>query len=253
MKKDIKRIILVLIILVLTSLIISLILINGKDKVVLKSEEADQYTKLREEMVERQLKNRDINDEKVLAAMKKVERDKFVPSNLIDLAYDDHPLPIGYGQTISQPYIVALMTQSLQVDENDEILEIGTGSGYQAAVLAELAKEVYTIEIIEELADLAKDRLNKLGYKNVKVRHADGYFGWEENAPFDAIIITAAANHIPPPLLRQLKDGGKLIIPLGSTLRLQTLIIVTKKGDELETEFITGVRFVPLTGKALKQ
>jgi len=162
-------------------------------------------------------------------------------------------LPIGYGQTISQPYIVALMTQSLQLKENNKVLEIGTGSGYQAAVLAELVKDVYTIEIIKELADSAENRLNNLNYKNIRVKNADGYFGWEEEAPFDAIIITAAANHIPPPLLNQLKDKGKLIIPLGSTLSFQTLTLVTKKGDELETEFITGVRFVPLTGQALKK
>ena len=145
------------------------------------------------------------------------------------------------------------MTQVLGVDENDEVLEIGTGSGYQAAVLSELVKEVYTIEIIEALANNAKNGLKNLNYKNIEVKHADGYFGWEEKGPFDAIIVTAAANHIPPPLLRQLKDNGKLVIPLGSTLTFQTLTLVTKKGNELETEFITGVRFVPLTGEAQKK
>ena len=144
------------------------------------------------------------------------------------------------------------MTQALDVDENDKVLEIGTGSGYQAAVLSELVKEIYTIEIVEELAQSAEERLDNLNFKNVEVKNADGYFGWEENAPFDAIIITAAANHIPPPLLEQLKDGGKLIIPLGSIRTFQTLTIVTKEGNELETKFITGVRFVPLTGKALE-
>ena len=243
-----KKIILFLII----TLIVFILISNGKE--IEKedvNEEIDKYYQLRKNMVSQQLKTRDINDEKVLSVMEKIERHKFVPDQLKNNAYDDNPLPIGYGQTISQPYIVALMTQSLQVNENDKVLEIGTGSGYQAAVLSGLVDKVYTIEIINELAKNAETRLNNLGYKNVKVKNADGYFGWEEFAPFDAIIVTAAANHIPPPLLQQLKEGGKLIIPLGSTLTFQTLTIVTKKGNDLETEFITGVRFVPLTGKAL--
>ena len=253
-KKNIHKIVLILI-------IIFIALISTINKPVLKtyveenetSEQFDKYAKLREDMIKNQLKNRDINDDKVLEVMNNIERHKFVPPYLIDQAYNDNPLPIGYGQTISQPYIVALMTQSLGLKENNKVLEIGTGSGYQAAVLAEIVKEVYTIEIVKELSNSAENRLNNLGYKNVRVKNADGYFGWEEQAPFDAIIITAAANHIPPPLLKQLKDKGKLIIPLGSTLSFQTLTIVTKKGDELETEFITGVRFVPLTGQALKK
>lgn len=207
----------------------------------------------RAQMVEQQLKGRDIVNERVLTVMNTVERHRFVPENLQAHAYADRPLPIGYGQTISQPYIVALMTQTLQLDKDDRILEIGTGSGYQAAVLAELRHEVYTIEIIDELAESAKARLQNLGYDNVRVKHADGYFGWEEYAPFDAIIVTAAANHIPPPLLKQLKDGGKLIIPLSSTLRFQTLTLVSRKDGEVETEFITGVRFVPLTGRTLQR
>ena len=210
----------------------------------------DKYADARNKMVEYDLKGRDITDEKVLEVMEKVPRHKFIPESLLNRAYDDNPLPIGYGQTISQPYIVALMTQHLGVDEDDRVLEIGTGSGYQAAVLGEIVKEVYTIEIIKELADSARERLKSLGYENIKVKHGDGYFGWEDYAKFDAIIITAAANHIPPPLLGQLKDNGKLIIPLGSTLRFQTLTLITKKGNETETEFITGVRFVPMTGKA---
>ncbi|MCH8328964.1 MAG: protein-L-isoaspartate(D-aspartate) O-methyltransferase [Nanoarchaeota archaeon] len=245
-----KKIILFLII-----VLIIFILISNGNKIEKKKEiieEVDKYTKMRENMVEQQLKSRDINDEKVLDVMNKVERHKFVPPSLVSNAYNDNPLPIGYGQTISQPYIVALMTQTLAVNENARVLEIGTGSGYQAAVLSGLVKEVYTIEIINELAKNAETRLNALGYKNVKVKNADGYFGWEENAPYDAIIVTAAANHIPPPLLQQLKDNGKLIIPLGSTLTFQTLTLVTKKGNDLETEFITGVRFVPLTGEALE-
>jgi len=227
--------------------------IEVEEKEEIEIKELDKYAIDRGDMVNSQLKTRDITDEKVLDVMGKVERHEFVPSSLIEQAYDDNPLPIGYGQTISQPYIVALMTQSLDLNDGDKVLEIGTGSGYQAAVLGESVKDVYTIEIIEELAESAEERLKKLGYENIKVKNADGYFGWEENAPFDKIIITAAANHIPGPLLEQLKDDGKLIIPLGSTLRFQTLTLVTKKGDELETEFITGVRFVPMTGKALSR
>lgn len=209
----------------------------------------DQYFEKRKFMVDTQLKARDIKDKKVLDAMLKVPRHQFLTKNL-DKAYDDYPLPIGFGQTISQPYIVALMTQSLDIKPTDTILEIGTGSGYQAAILSELAKEVYTIEIIGELAKESEKRLKELGYAQVKIKNADGYFGWQDAAPFDKIIITAAVNHIPPPLTKQLADGGKLIIPLGSTLRFQTLTLVTKKGKELDTEYITGVRFVPLTGYA---
>ena len=246
-----KKIILIAIIILIIFILISNGNNIGEKKEII--EDFDKYSQLRKSMVEQQLKTRGIDNEKVLDIMGNIERHKFVPSSLVNNAYDDNPLPIGYGQTISQPYIVALMTQSLEVDKNDKVLELGTGSGYQAAVLAELVKEVYTIEIIEELANSAEKRLKNLGYKNVKVKNADGYFGWEEFAPYDAIIVTAAANHIPPPLLEQLKDGGKLIIPLGSTLTFQTLTLVTKKGNDLETEFITGVRFVPLTGKALEK
>ncbi len=213
----------------------------------------DEFYEARKYMVENHMRARDINDEMVLAVMEKVPRHRFVPDNLVANAYDDRPLPIGYGQTISQPYIVALMTQELNVGKNDKVLEIGTGSGYQAAVLAELVKEVYTIEIIEPLAKSAEERLQREGYKNVKVKNADGYFGWKERAPFDAIIVTAAVNHIPPPLIEQLKDGGRLIIPLGGTREFQTLTLVTKKDNDLETRFITGVVFVPLTGKAQKR
>lgn len=249
-KKNNKKIVSIII-----ALIIFILLINGKNIEKGKgiADESGKFAELRKNMVEQQLRSRGINDEKVLDVMGNVERHKFVPEPLKSNAYDDNPLPIGYGQTISQPYIVALMTQSLDAGENDKVLEIGTGSGYQAAVLAELVKEVYTIEIIKELAYAAEDRLNNLGYKNINVKNADGYFGWGEFAPYDAIIVTAAANHIPPPLLQQLKDNGKLIIPLGSTLTFQTLTLATKKGDDLETEFITGVRFVPLTGELQKK
>ncbi len=248
------------IILFLIIVIVILIFVTNKNKFVIRNyieeketiEDIDKYAELRKNMVEQQLETRDITDEKVLEVMGKIQRHKFIPSSLMPQSYEDHPIPIGYGQTISQPYIVALMTQVLDVNENDKVLEIGTGSGYQAAVLSGLVKEVYTIEIIKELAEAAGERLSNLKYKNVEVKHADGYFGWQENAPFDAIIVTAASNHIPPPLLEQLKDNGKLVIPLGNIRTFQTLTIVTKKGNELETEFVTGVRFVPLTGKALE-
>jgi len=206
----------------------------------------------REHMVKFDLRGRDITDEKVLEVMARVPRHEFVPRDLQGKAYADHPLPIGYGQTISQPYIVALMTQGLKLKKEDRVLEIGTGSGYQAAVLAEIVDEVYTIEIIEELAERANKTLKELDYENVEVKTGDGYFGWEEHAPFDAIIVTCAANHIPPPLIEQLDEGGRLIIPLGSTKYYQTLTLVEKRNGSLETKYITSVRFVPMTGEALK-
>ncbi len=258
-KKIIKRIFLILLVLfVLVFFIDRTALKRLIPKYILEAKkdaayDTAEYAELRKKMVERQLRRRDIDDEKVLRVMNKVLRHEFVPFRYMDEAYDDHPLPIGHGQTISQPYIVALMTQCLDLDKDDKVLEIGTGSAYQAAVLAEIVKQVYTIEIIEELAESARERLEKLKYDNVKVKHADGYYGWEERAPFDAVIVTAAANHIPPPLLRQLKDGGKLIIPLGNILTFQTLTIVKKKGEEFDTDVITGVRFVPLTGKAQEE
>ncbi|MEE8329357.1 MAG: protein-L-isoaspartate(D-aspartate) O-methyltransferase, partial [Thermodesulfovibrionia bacterium] len=157
------------------------------------------------------------------------------------------------GQTISQPYVVALMTEALKLKPSDRVLEIGTGSGYQAAVLAEIVKEVYTIEIRERLVESAGKLLKELGYKNIRIKYADGYFGWKEHAPFDAVIVTASANHIPPPLIKQLKEGGKLIIPLGSTVYYQTLMLATKRQGELEIEQMGGVRFVPMTGKVQKK
>lgn len=229
------------------------VLIQGTDFLKEKpASEIDEYADLRKQMVDTQLRSRDITDKRVLAAMEKVPRHKFMHS-FLDLAYKDRPVPIGYAQTISQPYIVALMTQELRVNNSDRILEIGTGSGYQAGVLAELVDKVYTIEIIKPLAERANQTLKNLGYANVEVKHTDGYFGWKEKAPFDAIIITAAANHVPPMLIEQLKDGGKLIIPLASTTGFQTLTLITKKGDELDARFITGVRFVPMTGEAQKK
>lgn len=216
------------------------------------TENTSDFTLQRTRMVKEQLIARGIKDEKVLGVMKKVPRHLFVEDSLKNKAYGDHPLPIGEGQTISQPYIVALMTEALKLKPSDRVLEIGTGSGYQAAVLAEIVKEVYTIEIRERLAERAEKLLNNLGYRNIKVKYADGYFGWDEYAPFDAIIVTASANHIPPPLIKQLKESGRLIIPLGSTLYYQTLTLVTKKNRGLDVEQMEGVAFVPMVGEAQK-
>jgi len=211
------------------------------------------YEKKRKNMVEHDIKDRGIRDKKVLEVMGNIPRHLFVDDSLKDKAYEDHPLPIGEGQTISQPYVVALMTEYLKLKPTDRVLEIGTGSGYQAAVLAEIVKEVYSIEIRKGLADKAEVRLKELGYKNVKVKYGDGYFGWEEHAPFDAIIITAAANHVPPPLIKQLRENGRLIIPLGSTVYFQTLTLATKKGGELVLDQLTPVAFVPMTGEVQKK
>lgn len=207
----------------------------------------------RHHMVQTTIKERGISDPRVLAAMQAVPRHRFVPDNLLTAAYADQPLPIGEGQTISQPYVVALMTEILGLTRNQRVLEIGTGSGYQAAVLAEVVSPVYTIEIKKKLFDQASKTLKLLGYDNVNIRHSDGYFGWPEAAPFDAIMITAAIDHIPPPLLKQLKDGGRLTLPLGNPFSYQNLVLVTKKGDDLIVKQITGVLFVPMTGHALKK
>ena len=202
-------------------------------------------------MVEDQIAEREITDPEVLNAMKTVPRHLFVEPNLRSRAYDDTPLPIKQGQTISQPYIVAYMTEKLRLEDNHSVLEVGTGSGYQAAVLAEITDAVYTIEIIEPLAETARGRLEDLGYSEVKVKNADGYFGWTEYAPFDRIIVTAAAGHIPPPLVEQLKPGGRMIIPVGGVYELQTLILLKKLADgTIETEQTIAVRFVPMTGEA---
>lgn len=214
---------------------------------------ADPFEKLRERMVEKDIKGRGIKDKKVLEAMMKVERHLFVDRSLASKAYEDHPLPIGEGQTISQPYIVALMTEALSLKGKERVLEIGTGSGYQAAVLATIVKEVYTIEIRRSLYESAKERLKRLGYKNVFVFLGDGYFGLEQYAPFDGILVTASANHIPPPLLQQLKDGGRLVIPLGSTFFHQTLVLVKKEKGRLSVEELCPVLFVPMIGEAQKK
>ncbi len=188
-------------------------------------------------------------DTRVLDAMAKVPRHEFVPPDLIDKAYQNRPLPIGHGQTISQPYIVAIMTDLLELDRQYKVLEIGTGSGYQAAVLATLDARVWSIEIIEPLGRQAQTRLQRLGFDAIEVRIGDGYYGWPEHAPFDAIIVTAAANHIPPPLVKQLGVGGKMIIPVGSRFSTQELILITRVNqDELVTRQVLPVRFVPFTG-----
>lgn len=213
-----------------------------------KSEESI-YRGKAEAMVAEQIQGRGVKDEKVLQAMGKVPRHRFVPENLIPHAYEDNPLPIGFGQTISQPYIVALMTELLNPEGSDRVLEVGTGSAYQAAVLSEIVDEVYTIEIFEELGTSAKERLEDLGYDNVKVKIADGYYGWPEYAPFDAIIVTCAASHIPPPLIQQLKEGGKMCIPVGSVFWAQNLMLVEKKNGKIISRNILPVRFVPMLGE----
>ncbi len=216
-------------------------------------QDSDAYVKKRKRMVAEQLAGRDITDRKVLEAMAQVPRHLFVSPAYRGQAYEDYPLPIDEGQTISQPYIVALMTQCLNLRPGEKVLEIGTGSGYQAAVLAQLTDKVYTVEIRENLAAKASQTLKNLVYENVQVKWADGYFGWEEEAPFEAIIVTCAANHIPPPLLSQLKEGGRLIIPLGSTLYFQTLTLITKIEGKPRVKHISGVRFVPMIGEAEKK
>jgi protein-L-isoaspartate(D-aspartate) O-methyltransferase len=205
----------------------------------------------RRNMVDRQIASRGISDQRVLAAMRKIPRHRFVPRRLWSKAYADHPLPIGEGQTISQPYIVALMSARLELNGSEKVLEIGTGSGYQAAVLACLAKHVTTIEIKEPLYRKATAKLGALPFKNITTVSGDGYFGQPAAAPFDAIMITAAVDHIPPPLLKQLKNNGKLILPLGNPFNYQNLVLVTKQDDDYRLQQITGVLFVPMTGYAL--
>jgi protein-L-isoaspartate(D-aspartate) O-methyltransferase len=206
------------------------------------------------EMVKRQIAARGVKDKNVLAAMRKVRRHDYVPKDLRREAYSDWPLPIGYGQTISQPYIVAMMTELLKPKKTDRILEIGTGSGYQAAVLAEIVDEVWTIEIIKELGEKAKKILEEKYPKKVKAKVADGYYGWKEGAPFDGIIVTCAANNIPAPLVKQLKEAGRMVVPVGSLFYVQNLIVVEKKkGGDVITRNICPVAFVPMTGAIQKQ
>lgn len=196
-----------------------------------------------------QLRTEGIEDERVLKAMANVPRELFVSNSCVEEAYENTPLPIGHGQTISQPFIVAYMTECLHVEPDDFVLEIGTGSGYQAAVLAQLAKKVYSVEIIKELGITAKERLKKLHYDNVEIIIGDGYYGWMEHAPYDKIIVTAAANEIPPPLVEQLKNQGRMVIPVGFPYTTQHLMLITKSGGKIASTTLLPVSFVPFTGK----
>jgi protein-L-isoaspartate(D-aspartate) O-methyltransferase len=216
---------------------------NGSDRVGEAELERE-----RERMVEEQIAGRGVRDPRVLAALRAVPRHEFVPPEQRGHAYEDRPLPIGAGQTISQPYIVAVMTELLELGGDERVLEIGTGSGYQAAVLGRLAREVYTIEIVPELASRAEADLRRLGFANVHVRQGDGYRGWPEQAPFDAIVVTAAPEHVPQPLVDQLAVGGRLVLPVGDVF--QDLVLVTRDRLGVRQERLLGVRFVPMTGEA---
>ncbi len=211
--------------------------------------EEKTFAQLRKRMVKQQLAARDISDKRVLEAMGTVPRHLFVSSAYRELAYADHPLPIGDGQTISQPYIVALMTQLLEIQTEDKVLEIGTGSGYQAAVLAHLSDFVFSVEIIQELAERASNTLKELGYDQVRIKWSDGHTGWQDESPFDAIIVTCATPEIPRELFDQLNEGGKLVLPLGDPATYQVLTVITKIEGEAQTKQISGVRFVPMTTK----
>jgi protein-L-isoaspartate(D-aspartate) O-methyltransferase len=211
---------------------------------------SDHHAQARREMVANQIRARGVGDPKVLAAMGSVPRHEFVPTVMHSLAYADRPLPIGHGQTISQPFIVAFMTEALKPTPADKVLEIGTGSGYQAAVLAEIVAQVYTIEIVKPLGERAREDLARLGYANVHVRVGDGYEGWPENAPFDAIIVTCSPEQVPQPLVDQLREGGRMVIPVGTQAGGQDLYLLEKRGGKVVKQAILPVRFVPMTGKA---
>ena len=222
-------------------IIFQLILINP-----VFSQSESEYIKSRIKMVKNQIERRGITDKKVLESMKSVPRHLFVPKNLQKNAYEDRPLPIGYGQTISQPYIVALMTELLKLDYDKKVLEIGTGSGYQAAILSKIVREVYTIEIYKELSKRAKSKFKSLNYNNILTLNADGYYGWEQHAPFDAIIVTCAPSFVPPPLIQQLKVGGLMVIPVGPPFTVQKLLLLQKVSNKnVITEEICSVSFVP--------
>jgi protein-L-isoaspartate(D-aspartate) O-methyltransferase len=223
-----------------------------------QADTADEYQQQRAQLIrsiEQDVRDtsayldKDSLDPRVMQAMVRVPRHEFVPASERRYAYENRPLPIGYGQTISQPYIVAIMTDLLKLEPGDRVLEIGTGSGYQAAVLAELVQQVYSIEIIGDLARRARSVLDRMGYEQVRTRVGDGYYGWPGQAPFDAIMVTAAADHVPPPLIRQLKPGGRMLIPVGSRFMTQQLVLVTKGDDGIKTRLLLPVRFVPLTGE----
>jgi len=218
-----------------------------------RGQESDIYARKRRQMVAEQLAGRDISDRRVLEVMGRVPRHLFVLPPYRDQSYEDYPLPIEEGQTISQPYIVALMTQSLGLEGGEKVLEIGTGSGYQAAVLAELKARVFSIEINPRLAEQAARTVRELGYRDIRVKSGDGFFGWPEEAPFDGVIVTCASPRIPPLLVEQLKEGGRLIIPLGDARQSQVLTLAIKTGGKLRTREISGVRFVPMTGEAQKK
>ncbi|MFT2008671.1 protein-L-isoaspartate(D-aspartate) O-methyltransferase [Pontibacter sp. 13R65] len=213
----------------------------------------EPYTAKREAMVQRQIAARGIKDKAVLKAMRSVKRHLFVPASQVENAYEDHPLPIGHDQTISQPFIVAYMTEVLKPHEQMRVLEVGTGSGYQAAVLAEIVKEVYTIEIVEAHGKMAAERLKALGYNNVQVKIGDGYQGWKEHAPFDAIIVTAGAETVPPPLFEQLKEGGRMVIPVGPVRQTQSLKLIQKKNGKAVSKHLMPVVFVPFTREAASE
>ncbi|MEA3454024.1 MAG: protein-L-isoaspartate(D-aspartate) O-methyltransferase [Candidatus Caldatribacteriota bacterium] len=234
-----------LIAILLIFIIFLLIVIYEHDKI----DEIDDYIEKRQSMVLNQLHSRDIIDSKVLQAMLTVPRHQFVDPRIRESAYNDYPLSIGEGQTISQPYIVALMTQLLELKGDEKVLEIGTGSGYQAAVLAEIVEEVYTIEIYKSLSKKSEKLLKDLGYQNIKFKVGDGYYGWEEYAPYDTIIVTCAPDHVPPLLLQQIKDdGGRIVIPVGGIWMVQTLMKIEKKEGQIKSKGIIGVRFVPMIG-----
>lgn len=223
---------------------------SGGDSAAAAEEKADGYAEARRHLVNDVLRSEGVTDSTVLEAMLRTPRHRFVPERYRSSAYANRPLPIGHGQTISQPYIVAYMTEKLDLEPGDRVLEVGTGSGYQAAVLAEIVSEVYSIEIIDELASSARESLEGSGYDNVRVKNADGYYGWEKHAPYDAVIVTAAAGHIPPPLVEQLKPGGRMVIPLGGVYEVQSLVLLEKRGpDDVTTEHLLPVRFVPMTGR----
>ena len=211
------------------------------------SQDKEYFEKEKRKMIERHLKPRGITDPRILEAMYKVPREEFIPQNLRRLAYSDGPLPIGEGQTISQPYIVALMTSLLEPKKTDKILEIGTGSGYQAAVLSLLVDKVYTIEIIKKLAQRAQDTLKRLGYDNVEVKWGDGFLGWEENSPFDGIIITCSVDDFPPKLIEQLKEGGRIVAPINNPFGYQDLVVGIKRKGEIIRKYSIPCRFVPAT------
>lgn len=232
------------------SILIIIIVLNPIISATDKSESNDSLSILRNEMVELQIKTRGITDPKLLTALLKVERHLFVPEKYRHLAYFDYPLPIDNNQTISQPYIVALMTELAQVDESDKILEVGTGSGYQAAILGELADSVFSIEIICDLAEKADTLLKKIGYENIFIMCGDGFIGWDEHAPYDAIIVTCAPRDVPQMLIEQLAENGRLVIPVGTSS--QELLLITKRKEKIIEKKIIPVRFVPMTGEAEK-